>query len=83
MGEYESTTNTIAFYQDIISDLRAELSVTEDEDKRADLLEAIADYEISIGECEGYLQELASMDGYRSYEEMLCDCMYEEVQYAI
>ena len=45
-------------------------------------MKSIAEYEIGIGECEGYLQESASMDGYSSYDEMVCDCMqYEEVCY--
>jgi hypothetical protein len=80
MGEYEKTLEQISYYEDIIADLEVQLSMTENEDDREELLMAIADYHISIGECRGYLQELASIDGYHSYEEMMYECMkYEEV----
>ena len=81
MGEYDRTEEAIANYKIYLEDLRTELqnpNLTEDE--RDEILMSIYDCEIYIGELEGYLQELASMDGYDSYEEMQYDCMqYEEV----
>lgn len=83
MGQYDRTCETIANYKDYVEQLQQELNsgnLTEEE--REDIYMAIAEYEIAIGECEGYLQELASMDGYSSYDEMVHDCMqYEEACY--
>ena len=84
MGQYERTHKAIASYQEAIERLNAELIGCESEERRGEIYEAIAEYEIGIGECEGYLQELASMDGYSSYDEMVYDCMqYEEACYGI
>lgn len=74
MGNYERTLEMIKYYEDVVMELRAQLIECESDEDRSDLYESIADYEQSIGECRGYLEELASMDGYRSYEEMMYDC---------
>ena len=81
MGNYERTCNAIDYYDERIAELKDALKTGnyDQEDKDA-LIEELAELEQSLGECEGYLQELASMDGYSSYEEMMYECMrYEEV----
>jgi hypothetical protein len=85
MGEYDRTEEAIANYKTYLEDMRAELQNPDlTEDEREEILMSIYDCEIYIGELEGYLQELASMDGYSSYDEMVYSCMqYEEVQYGI
>lgn len=72
MGNYERTLNQIDYYEERIEELRNALKrgcydVREEEE----LLLELADAEQSLGECKGYLEELADMDGYHSYEEMM------------
>lgn len=74
MGNYERTLNQINYYEGRIEEIRAELKkgcldVREEEE----LLMELADAEQSVGECRGYLEELAEMDGYPSYESMMYD----------
>lgn len=74
MGNYERTLNRIDYYEERIEELRNALrrggyDVMEEEE----LLLELADVEQSLGECRGYLEELAEMDGYPSYESMMYD----------
>ena len=77
MGNYQNTINRIAQIEERISSLCAEREGLTDEDERFALSEHIWDLEVEKGECEGYLEELASMDGYQSYSEMCEDCFVE------
>lgn len=70
MGNYERTLKDIERYEEIISRLEVELSMCESEEESSYIMESLADYHQSVGECRGYLEELAEMDGYRSYEDM-------------
>ena len=74
MGNYERTLNRISEIEDRISHLKDELVNSSDEEERADLSERIYELELEKGENKGYLEELASMDGYNSYSEMCEDC---------
>ena len=74
MGNYERTLNQIDYYEERIAEIKDALKkgsydVVEEEE----LLMELADAEQSLGECRGYLEELADMDGYPSYESMMYD----------
>ena len=74
MGNYERTLNAIDYYEERIEELRNALCMGNyDAEAEEDILMALADAEQSLGECKGYLEELAGMDGYQSYEEMMYD----------
>ena len=74
MGNYKRTLNRISEIDERISHLRDELSITSAEGERAYLSERICELEVEKGENQGYLEELASMDGYNSYSDMCEDC---------
>ena len=74
MGNYERTLSQIDYYEGRIKEIREELKRgTYDVLEQEELLMELADAEQSIGECRGYLEELAEMDGYESYESMMYD----------
>jgi hypothetical protein len=79
MGEYEKTIEMISYLEDVNEYLRNELAQGVSEEKYDEILEAVYENEIRIGELNGYLEELASMDGYSSYEDLLLSCIYDSV----
>lgn len=74
MGNYERTLNAIDYYEERIEELRNALNTGNyDAEDEEGLLMELAELQQSVGECRGYLEELAEMDGYQSYEEMMYD----------
>lgn len=73
MGNYERTLRSIEYYETSIAELKEKLQSCITEDEVEIILETLIDYEQSLGECKGYLEELAEMDGYSSYESMMYD----------
>ena len=63
MGEYARINQQIRDEEARIAELRKKLEHTTDESERENILETIYDYEISIGECNGALLEMADVDG--------------------
>lgn len=74
MGNYERTLQAISYYEERIEELRNDLrSGCHDALEEEDIMMELADAEQSLGECRGYLEELAQTDGYPSYESMMYD----------
>lgn len=79
MGNYERTTKRIEELKQEMKRLKAELELCElGSDEFESLSLEIVELDQEIGENEGYLQELASMDGYGSYDEYLENAFYWE-----
>lgn len=79
MGNYERTLNAIDYYEERIEELKNALHTGnyDAEDEEGITMELL-DLQQSVGECRGYLEELAEMDGYPSYEDMLYEEMLHE-----
>lgn len=74
MGNYERTLNAIDYYEERIEELRNALNTGNyDAEDEEGLSMELYELQQSVGECRGYLEELAEMDGYQSYEEMMYD----------
>ena len=67
VGEYQSTYDRISEYTSDKKALEERLQNATDDDEREYLSEQIAECELSIDECEGYLRELDYIDNGTQY----------------